>query len=217
MGIRKMIKKIYIRIVYSQKVKICGNCDIGVHSQFEGNNFIGDYSIFTGKMGYGSYIGYSSILLGKIGRYTSIGDRVYVINGFHPTKTIVSTYPAFYLADSKTTGTFVKESIFEPYRYADLNKKFPVVIGNDVWIGSNVTMIAGVKIGDGAVVAAGAVVTKDIEPYTIVAGVPAKKIGQRFEDDEIRFLLDDMWWNKSLQWIKKNADMFADIKKYRKQ
>ena len=205
MCIRKIIKKLYIRLVFSPKVKIGRKSDIGKQSQFEGNNYIGDYSVFTGKMGYGSYIGCNSILLGKIGRYTSIGDRVYV----------VSTYPAFYLTESKATGTFVDETIFEPYRYADLYRKFSVIIGNDVWIGSNVTIIAGIKIGDGAIIAAGAVVTKDIEPYAIVAGVPAKKIGQRFEDNEIRFLLEDKWWDKPLDWIKDHAKDFSDIKRYK--
>ena len=81
-------------------------------------------------------------------------------------------------------------------------KKPLPVIGNDVWIGFSTTILNGVRIGDGAIVAAGSVVTKDVEPYSIVAGVPAKIIGKRFSDDMIERLLDLQWWNydPSLVW-----------------
>ena len=68
----------------------------------------------------------------------------------------------------------LKESIYNEIRYADLEKKHYVVIGNDVWIGEGAVLIAGITIGDGAVIAAGAVVTKDVPAWTVVAGNPAK-------------------------------------------
>lgn len=71
----------------------------------------------------------------------------------------------------------------------------PVRIGNDVWIGDNVIIKNGVKIGDGAVVGLGAVVTKDVPPYAVVAGVPAKIIKYRFSDEIISELLELEWWN----------------------
>ena len=69
-----------------------------------------------------------------------------------------------------------------------------IVIGHDVWIGSRATIMAGVKVGTGAVVAAGAIVTKDVQPYTIVAGVPAKIIRSRFDADTVERLLNSAWW-----------------------
>lgn len=70
----------------------------------------------------------------------------------------------------------------------------------------------GVTIGDGAVVAAGALVTKDVPPYAIVGGVPAKVIRYRFLESDIQFLMELKWWKKDIEWIKKYADYFADIK-----
>ena len=73
--------------------------------------------------------------------------------------------------------------------------KGDVIIGNDVWVASDVTIMSGVRIGDGAVVANKALVTKDISPYTIVGGVPAKVIRKRFDDETIEKLLKIQWWN----------------------
>ncbi|MBE5883522.1 MAG: CatB-related O-acetyltransferase [Lachnospiraceae bacterium] len=79
-------------------------------------------------------------------------------------------------------------------RIKELKKKDTVVIGNDVWIGTGAQILLGVKIGDGAIVAAGSVVTKDVPPYTVVGGVPAKVIKRRFSDEVIEALLELKWW-----------------------
>ena len=71
-----------------------------------------------------------------------------------------------------------------------------------MWIGNDVRIIGGITIGDGAIVGLGAVVTKDVPPYAIVGGVPAKIIRYRFEQDKIEELLRDKWWNKEEEWIK---------------
>ena len=75
------------------------------------------------------------------------------------------------------------------------DNKGDIVIGNDVWIGYEAVILAGVTIGDGAVIGARAVVTKDIPPYTIVGGVPAKPIRKRFTQETIDLLLKIKWWN----------------------
>lgn len=84
------------------------------------------------------------------------------------------------------------------------DNKGDIIIGNDAWIGYNAIIMAGVKIGDGAIVATGAVVVKDVAPYTIVGGVPARMIRRRFSDKTIAKLQDLQWWNWSTDEIRKN-------------
>lgn len=76
-----------------------------------------------------------------------------------------------------------------------IQNKGDIVIGNDVWIGSNAKIMSGVHVGDGSIIAANAVVTKDVEPYTVVGGVPAKMIKKRFPDEIIEMLEQMKWWN----------------------
>lgn len=104
------------------------------------------------------------------------------------TANILSTSPYFYY-DNLGWKLLNTKSHNEFWDYA------PVRIGNDVWIGDNVIIKNGVKIGDGAVVGLGAVVTKDVPPYAVVAGVPAKVIKYRFSDEIISELLELEWWN----------------------
>ena len=84
------------------------------------------------------------------------------------------------------------------------DNKGDIIIGNDVWIGYEAVILAGVSIGDGAIIGARAVVTKDVPPYTIVGGVPAKSIKKRFSDETISSLLSIQWWNWSKEKISKN-------------
>lgn len=88
-----------------------------------------------------------------------------------------------------------KKGIKDNRKNLEKEEKAPIEIGNDVWIGCNVTIVRGVKIGDGAIIAAGSVVTKDVQPYTIVGGVPAKFIKHRFDVKSIARLMDLQWWD----------------------
>lgn len=83
-----------------------------------------------------------------------------------------------------------------------------MTVGNDVWIGAGAMVLDGVKIGDGAIVAAGAVVTTDVAPYAVVGGVPARFIRSRFDEPSIRVLLDVRWWDWSMNKIRAAADLF---------
>ena len=85
--------------------------------------------------------------------------------------------------------------------------KSKVIIGNDVWIGINALILSGITIGDGAIIGAQSVVTKDVEPYTIVAGNPAKVIRTRFDNETINELLKIKWWNWSIERIKENMPL----------
>ena len=89
-----------------------------------------------------------------------------------------------------------------------------IIKGNDVWIGSRATILGGVTIGHGAIIAAGAVVTKDVPPYAIVGGVPAKVIKYRFNEQQIEKLLSNPWWDKPIRWIKEHSQEFKDIEVY---
>ncbi len=209
--LRRMAKKIIYQRRYAGKLKFGRDAGIGAGSVFEGANYIGSGSVFTGTMGYGSYMSDNTSLRGRVGRFTCIGGNVLSINGFHPTSTHVSVHPAFFSAADRTMESFVPETVFEEYRYADPTAKQDVVIGSDVWIGQNVTILAGVTVGDGAVVAAGAVVTKDVPPYTVVGGVPAREIKKRFTPEQIEQLLQLRWWDKPISWLKENAHSFRDI------
>ncbi|HEY5587479.1 MAG TPA: CatB-related O-acetyltransferase [Candidatus Paceibacterota bacterium] len=184
---------------------------------FEGNNAIYNNTIILDSyLGYGSYVAnQSNIKKTKIGRYCAIGDNVRTCLGLHPTSNFVSIHPAFFSLNKQAGFTFVDKQLFEEHKYIDNTKKYVVEIGNDVWIGNNVLIMDGIKIGDGAVIAAGAVITKDVAPYSIVGGVPAKHIKYRFEQEDIDFLLQFKWWEKSPEWIKKNASAFISINLFR--
>ena len=188
---------------------------IGFSVQCEGNNGFGKNSaIVSSKIGYGSYIAQGAKLAkANIGRYCSIGQNVDCIFGKHPANTYVSTHPSFFALKTPVGFTYADKQYFEEFAEPH-DAGYSITIGNDVWIGANVSLMDGVKIGDGAIVAANALVTKDVPPYNIVGGVPAKPIKKRFTDKEIEFLLDFKWWEKPNSWIRESAHFFRDIEKF---
>lgn len=212
---KRILKYIYNRIKYKSKVKFSIS-SILTNTYFEGKNAVHDNTKITSCfVGYGSYISNNTHLNNtQIGRFCSIADNISTCLGNHPTSKFVTTHPAFYYNTTTQLGyTFHKETnpLFSNINlYPKGENIYQVKIGNDVWIGSHVLILGGVTIGDGAVIAAGAIVTKDVEPYTIVAGVPAKPIRKRFSDDQINFLLKYQWWNK-IEFIEKNYKEFQDI------
>ncbi len=190
---------------------------IGFSVICEGNNVFERNSSITGSsIGYASYLGAgTNIQKAKIGRYCSIGPNVQCVFGKHPTNTFVSTHPAFFSTRKQSGFTYINEQKFEEFeKPRDAEGKYSIIIGNDVWIGANVTILDGVYIGDGAVIASNSLVNKDVEAYTIVGGVPAKPIKKRFDDEIISVLLDYKWWTKPEKWIAANAELFSDISKF---
>lgn len=135
----------------------------------------------------------------EIGRYCSIAEGVRIGEGNHPTSWL-SSHPFQY----KQCGFgFVDEyrDFESDLRLGADTVKAAPVIGNDVWIGAGATIARGVNIGDGAVIAGGSVVTKDIPPYTIVGGVPAKPIRRRFDDETCDRLIALRWWDYDMRGL----------------
>lgn len=205
-----------IKATFNKNVSVSKDVIISRNCFFEGYNSIYANTQFTDSyIGYGSYIANNSIIRKtKIGRFCAIGDNVRTYLGIHPTKDWVSIHPAFFSTMKQAGFTFTNKQLFEEHKYVDKEQKYVVEIGNDVWIGNNVSIMDGVTVGDGAVVAAGAVVTKDVEPYTIVGGIPCKEIRKRFHQDQINKLLEVKWWNWSIDEIKKNINSFQNIEQF---
>lgn len=154
------------------------------------NVSVGDYS----------YIGTKAIIhSATIGKFCSVAAQSVIGLPSHFINTI-STSPLFNYKKNGTKSSWVSQNMREiPYH---------VEIGNDVWIGFGSLIVGSVKVGDGAVVASGAVVTKDVPPYAIVGGVPAKVIRYRFSQEIIDELNRIQWWNLPDDVLKKNISLF---------
>lgn len=178
------------------------NCRFGKNSEIENSDFQ-EYtnvahhaSIINSSIGKRTSIGrYSKINNAKIGKYCSISWDVTIGATSHPIEHI-STHAFCY----RPQFGIVNNNI-------ELKKKI-VTIDNDVWIGCGAIILPGVHIGSGAVIGAGSVVTKDVLPYEIVAGVPAKKIRNRFDDEIIKKLLKINWWDLEDKILKQNISLF---------
>ena len=213
--IKRIFKLWLFRIKYfSKNVKLASSCSIGISSQFEGLNTVGNNTRFDGYLGYGTYVMSHCKFGGKIGKYSSIAENVVVINAKHPIEKYVSTHPVFYSLFKQNGASYTSQQNFDEYLFADAGKKYPVIIGNDVWIGHGVTLIGGITIGDGAIVLANATVTKDVSPYSIVGGIPAKLIRKRFDDFTIEQLLKIQWWTKPEKYLRDNVNLFYNIDEF---
>lgn len=138
--------------------------------------------------------------IAEIGGFCSIAGQIKVSDGNHPLDH-VSTSPATYLKGWGIT----EEDYVRP-----LPKSGPIVIGHDVWIGLGATLLTGITIGHGAVIAGGAVVTRDVPPYAIMGGVPARLIRYRFDAKTTERLLDSAWWTWPDEVIRTKAPLLLD-------
>ena len=165
-------------------------------------NIYSSAELYKTSVGDFSYIGRNSIISHtNVGKYCSLGPNLVIGYGDHPTN-LVSTSPVFY---QSTTSLHIKPKKDKFFGHQAVN------IGNDVWIGANCVVRNGIKIGDGAIIGAGAVITKDVPPYAIVVGVPGRVLKYRYENEIIEKLLLIKWWNWDLEKIENcNAD-FSDL------
>jgi len=165
------------------------------------------YKIDVGLYSYGSCfeplfnIGGTAV---KIGKYCSIAGDVHYLGANHPVAHI-STSPYFY--NKKFAGLDVNDI-----------KRESLEIGNDVWIGYGTLILSGChKIGNGAVIGAGSIVTKDVPPYAVVVGNPARIIKYRFSEQEQELLEKSEWWNREPEQIMKYYELIDDVEKFTKK
>ena len=158
------------------------------------NIVVGDFT-YIADSNFESHVTHHYPWLGDkliIGKFCQIAAGVeFVMNGANHQMNAVSTFP-FYTLEGWN---------MDPPETEDLQLRGDTVIGNDVWIGQNATILPGVKIGNGAIIGANSVVGSDVEAYTIVAGNPARIIRKRFDDDLIKLMLEWKWWDYSIEEI----------------
>jgi len=184
------------QIVYLKNVITKKNISVGDYTIY--NDFVNDPKDFQNNNVLYQYpINNDKLIIGK---FCSIacGAKFMFTSGNHTLSSLSNyTFPIFF----EEWGLDAKD-----IRSAWDNKG-DIVIGNDVWIGYEAVIMPGVKIGDGAIIATRAVVTKDVPPYTIVGGVPARQIRKRFDEDTINKLLNVKWWDWEEEKIKANIPL----------
>lgn len=149
----------------------------------------------------------STIIDAEIGKFCSIADNVIIGGGSHPV-TWVSTSPVFH------KGKNILGKNFSIHEYKAFER---TTIGNDVWIGSDCLIKSGIQISNGAIIGMGAVVTKNVGPYEIWGGVPARKIATRFDKEYIDKINNLEWWNWSVNEIEIKSKFFNDPKSLLKE
>ena len=192
------VKQIYPRTgdketIYLKHVITNPNITVGDFTMY--NDFVNDPTLFEkNNVLYHYPINHDKL---QIGKFCSIAcGAKFLFNSANLTLSSLSTYPF---------PLFFEEWGLEKKGVTNAwDNKGDIIIGNDVWIGYEAVILAGVTIGDGAIIGTRAVVTKDVPPYTIVGGVPAKPIKRRFPEETISALLEIQWWNWSEERIARN-------------
>ena len=171
-------------------------CEIGENVVVERRNML-----FNSKIGSRTTLGWNNTIRNaEIGKYCSVAWNCTIGGAEHPLHRLTTSFFPFDKAYGIVGDTEHSE--------IEMTYSKPLIIGNDVWVAAGVQILRGVTIGDGAVLGGGGIFTKDVPPYEIWAGVPAKKIGQRFPDEIIADLIELKWWDWPKEVIVKNLDMF---------
>jgi acetyltransferase-like isoleucine patch superfamily enzyme len=194
----RIIKKYYYTFIenLARKIGVIPKAKKRETLTKKGNLVIGDYTYGHENIDFQIYKGSECKV--EIGKFCSIGPNAKIIlGGIHPPNW-VSLYP--FRINFKIEGA---------YTDGMPSTNGNIVIGNDVWIGTDVTILSGITIGNGAIIATGSLVTKNVEPYTIVGGVPCKLIKKRFSDEVIAKLEKISWWNWDEEKIMDNIHLFS--------
>ncbi len=196
--LRLSLQKIGVVLANQGKNLTLGQQVVIKDCEFGQNNLVGDFAELRGvRLEDFTYICQSSVVhRARFGKFCSVAPGCRIGLGRHASENFVSTHPVFYSTQEQCGVSFSDRDYLEEFQ--EIN------IGNDVWIGANAVILDGVTIGNGAVVGAGAVVTKDVEPYAIVAGVPARIIKYRFDEPDRKYLEESRWWEKDVSWLREN-------------
>jgi len=209
MYLRYFLRKLYCFLFFFYKFVKYPNCTVLTNFVLPGvvlgkGVFIrNNTKVYRCKIGAHTYINENCLLdpnTASVGSFTSISNNVKIGVAPHP-HNFFSTSPCFY----STNRGFVESDIF------DVKSAGKTVIGNDVLIYSNSIIVAGVTVGNGAIVAGGAVVTKDVPDYAIVGGVPAKVLGFRFDHETVNALSETRWWELDITKLIKFDNCCKDI------
>ncbi|MFP4845639.1 CatB-related O-acetyltransferase [Winogradskyella sp. PE311] len=220
MFFRKIIKRVLgfcvpeLKPILSHKVELKSLENEALRSEIdEFSKIYAPFRIIETKIGKGTYLSSNSkISKTEIGKFCSIGPNFLCGWGLHPTNGI-STSPYFYSTSKQNGSTISKENLFE--------ERKNIYIGNDTFIGANVTILDGVKIGNGVVIGAGSIVSKDIPDFAIAYGSPIEIKKYRFTERQRKDLKKIEWWNfsdidlKNVNTYFYNIDAF--IEKYKGQ
>ena len=170
------------------------------------NIIVGDYTYyddFESVLNFEKNVKYHFDFIGDqliIGKFCMIASGVqFIMNGGNHLSNAISAYPFAIFGDDWVNA-------MEGKSYPT---KGDTIIGNDVWIGHNTTIMPGITIGDGAIIATNSTVTKNVEPYTIVGGNPAQEIRKRFSETTIDLLLEIQWWHWDIEKITKNVSLLT--------
>ena len=179
------------------------DCDLGEYTEIAAGaqlveSSLGDYSYVMERC---------DVIYTEIGKFTNIASDVRINPGNHPMEWVSQHH---FLYRCRLYG-FREE---DNSAFFDWRRRQRVTIGHDCWIGHKAIILPGVSIGNGAVVAAGAVVTKDVAPYTVVAGVPAKQVSKRYPKQIWQALEVTKWWDWDHATLKERMDDFYDIRKF---
>jgi acetyltransferase-like isoleucine patch superfamily enzyme len=191
---------IWSKVLKKMRLSALKNCKIHETSKVESGCNLVDV-----KMDRYSFCGYNCEMINtEIGSFCSIANGVIIGGEMHPINW-VSTSPVFYQG---------RDSVKTKFSEHQREQSIKTIIGHDVWIGQNSLIKQGVKIGNGSVIGMGSVVTKNIPPYSIVAGNPAKLIKMRFDDDLIKNLNESKWWEYNNEKLNQYSKYFKDPLKF---
>lgn len=204
-GVRRLWRRSWIRrrhqlvdlgpdfeMSIAENVSFGRSCRLGGPAYLSGST-VGDYTYIE--------VG-CRVSAASIGSFCSIAPYAMIGLAEHPSRQFVSTHPIFYRHQPQFGYDLVESD-----RHEELRR---TIVGNDVWIGAHACIRAGVTVGDGAIIGAGAVVTSDIRPYAVVVGVPAREIRRRFDEATVDALCALEWWNRDVEWLRARADEFSD-------
>lgn len=189
------------RIYWKFLVGDINNCVIDKQAKIYDNHILNNVTI-----GKGTYVATNADISNTvIGKFCSIGPNFVCGWGFHPINGI-STSPVFFSTRKQTGFTFSS--------YDKCEERKLITIGNDVFIGMNVTVLDGITIGDGAVIGAGAVVSKNIPPYAVAVGCPIQIIKYRFSPEKINSLIESRWWDQDDDVLRDIEKNIFDVEKF---